>query len=149
MSAKIPNNGKTILSSNGDGKLLSSIYTVFGKDYAKNMTEVSFEEAGFKVTGYVGNYLLARKDRRHQMFFVNTRNILSRIMSAAVSEAYKNTIMTGRFPVCVLKAEVDPKFVDVNVHPGKTEVKFASEQDIYEQSRKIIIKWNETKVDID
>lgn len=125
------NNGKTILSSNGDGKLLSSIYTVFGKDYAKNMTEVSFEEAGFKVTGYVGNSLLARKDRRHQMFFVNTRNILSRIMSAAVSEAYKNTIMTGRFPVCVLKAEVDPKFVDVNVHPSKIEVRFADEKKVY------------------
>lgn len=125
------NNGKTVLASNGDGKLLSSIYTVFGKDYAKNMTEVSFEEAGFKVTGFVGNSLLARKDRRHQMFFVNTRNILSRIMSAAVSEAYKNTIMTGRFPVCVLKAEVDPKFVDVNVHPSKIEVRFADEKKVY------------------
>lgn len=125
------NNGKTVLSSNGDGKLISSIYTVFGKDYTKNMTEVFYEEAGFKVTGFVGNSLLARKDRRHQVFFVNSRNILSRIMSAAVSEAYKNTIMTGRFPVCVLKAEMDPKFVDVNVHPSKIEVRFADEKKVY------------------
>ncbi len=125
------NNGKTVLSSNGDGNLLSSIYTVFGKDYAKNMTEVCYKEAGFTVTGYVGNSRLARKDRRHQMFFVNTRNIMSRVMSAAVSEAYKNTVMTGRYPVCVLKAEVDPKSVDVNVHPAKIEVRFADEKQVY------------------
>lgn len=125
------NNGKTVLSSNGDGKLISSIYTVFGKDYARNMTEVCYEEAGFKVTGYVGNSRLARKDRRHQMFFVNTRNIMSRVMSAAVSEAYKNTVMTGRYPVCILKAEVDPKTVDVNVHPAKIEVRFADEKQVY------------------
>lgn len=125
------NNGKAVLSSPGDGKLLSSIYTVFGRDYARNMTEVYYEEAGFVVTGYVGNSRLARKDRRHQMFFVNSRNIMSRIMSAAVSEAYKNTVMTGRFPVCVLKAEVEPKAVDVNVHPAKTEVRFADEKQVY------------------
>jgi len=125
------NNGKTVLSSNGDGKLLSSIYTVFGKDYAKNMTEVFYEEQGFKVTGYIGNSRLARKDRRHQLFFVNARNIMSRVMSAAVSEAYKNTVMTGHFPVCVLKAEVDPKTVDVNVHPAKIEVRFADEKQVY------------------
>ncbi len=125
------NNGRTVLSSRGDGNLLSSIYTVFGKDYSKNMIEVNYEEPGFKVSGYVGNSRLARKDRRHQMFFVNTRNILSRIMSAAVSEAYKNTVMTGHFPVCVLKTEVDPKVVDVNVHPAKIEVRFADEKKVY------------------
>ena len=128
---KYINNGKTVLSSSGDGKLLGSIYTVFGRDYANNMTEVCYEDGGFKVTGYVGNSRLARKDRRHQMFFVNSRNIMSRIMSGAVSEAYKNTVMTGRYPVCVLKAEVDPKYVDVNVHPAKIEVRFADEKQVY------------------
>ncbi len=128
---KYINNGKTVLSSSGDGKLLGSIYTVFGRDYANNMTEVCYEDGGFRVTGYVGNSRLARKDRRHQMFFVNSRNIMSRIMSGAVSEAYKNTVMTGRYPVCVLKAEVDPKYVDVNVHPAKTEVRFADEKQVY------------------
>ncbi len=128
---KYINNGKTVLSSSGDGKLLGSIYTVFGRDYANNMTEVCYEDGGFRVTGYVGNSRLARKDRRHQMFFVNSRNIMSRIMSAAVSEAYKNTVMTGRYPVCILKAEVDPRYVDVNVHPAKTEVRFADEKQVY------------------
>lgn len=128
---KYINNGKTMLSSNGDGKLINSIYTVFGKDYAKNMTEVCYEENGFKVTGFVGNSRLSRKDRRHQIFFVNTRNIQSKIMSAAVSEAYKSTVMTGHFPVCVLKAELDSKAVDVNVHPAKIEVRFADEKNVY------------------
>jgi DNA mismatch repair protein MutL len=128
---KYINNGKTMLSSNGDGKLINSIYTVFGKDYAKNMTEVCYEENDFKVTGFVGNSRLSRKDRRHQIFFVNTRNIQSKIMSAAVSEAYKSTVMTGHFPVCVLKAELDSKAVDVNVHPAKIEVRFADEKNVY------------------
>ena len=125
------NNGKTVLSSNGDGKLLSAIHTVFGKEYMQNMTEVCYEEDGFKITGYVGNSRLSRKDRRHQIFFVNSRNIQSRIMGSAVSEAYKSTVMTGHFPVCVLKAEVNFRDVDVNVHPSKIEVRFADEKRVY------------------
>ncbi len=131
ISFKYINNGKTVLTSSGDGKLLSSIYTVFGGDYAKNMTEVFYEENGFKVEGYIGNSRLARKDRRHQVFFVNSRNIMSKIMSGAVSEAYKNTVMTGRYPVCVLKVHTHPSFVDVNVHPAKIEVRFSDEKKTY------------------
>lgn len=131
ISFKYINNGKTVLTSSGDGKLLSSIYTVFGGDYAKNMTEVFYEENGFKVEGYIGNSRLARKDRRHQIFFVNSRNIISKIMMGAVSEAYKNTVMTGRYPVCVLKVHIHPSFVDVNVHPAKIEVRFSDEKKTY------------------
>lgn len=131
ISIRFINNGKTIINSNGDGKLLSSVYTVFGKDYAKNMREVCYEEPPFKVTGCIGNANLARKDRRHQIFFVNKRNIVCKIMSAAVSEAFKNTVMTGRFPVCILNVELDPSLVDVNVHPTKMEVRFSEEKGIY------------------
>lgn len=125
------NNGKTVLKSSGDGKLISSIYTVFGADYTKNMTAVSYEENGVSVEGYIGNSRIARKDRRHQIFFVNSRNIISRVMSAAVGEAFKNSLMTGRFPVCILKAELDPKTLDVNVHPAKVEVRFQDEKKVY------------------
>jgi len=125
------NGGKTVLSSSGDGKLISAIYAVFGKDYAKNMKEVHFEEDGFCVTGYVGNSRIARKDRRHQIFYVNSRNIMSKVMSAAVSEAYKSVVTTGHFPVCVLTVECDNSVVDVNVHPAKTEVRFADEKKVY------------------
>ena len=125
------NNGKTVLKSSGDGKLISAIYTVLGRDYAKNMTEVCYEEDGIKVTGFVGNSSISRKDRRHQIFFVNSRNIMSRVISTAVGEAYKNTLMTGRFPVCVLKTELDAHLLDVNVHPAKIEVRFSDDKKIY------------------
>ena len=125
------NGGKTVLSSSGDGKLINAIYTVFGKQYAENMTEVSFSEEGFRVHGYVGTQAIARKDRRHQFFFVNSRNIMSAVMSSAVSEAFKTSVMTGHYPVCVLKVETDPVNVDVNVHPAKTEVRFADEKKVY------------------
>ena len=131
ISVQYINNGKTILKSSGDGKLLGSIYTVFGNDYSKNMTEVSYTDENMTVTGFIGNSYLARKDRRHQIFFINSRNIVCKIMSAAVSEAYKNTVMTGRFPVCILKVELSPKLVDVNVHPTKMEVRFSEEKKIY------------------
>ena len=125
------NNGKTVLSSSGDGKLLSAIYTVFGRDYMKNMQEVSYSDDSMSVTGYIGNQRLARKDRRHQIFFVNSRNISCRLMNMAVGEAFTNTVMTGRFPVCVLKIEVNPRLVDVNVHPTKMEVRFSEEKKVY------------------
>lgn len=128
---KYINNGKALLSSPGDGRLISAIYAVFGKDYASNMKEVCFDEDGFCVTGYVGNGKIARKDRRHQIFYVNSRNIMSKVMSAAVSEAYKSVITTGHFPVCVLTVECDTSGVDVNVHPAKTEVRFADEKKVY------------------
>lgn len=131
IAVKFINNGKTVLNSNGYKSLLNSIYTVFGRDYSKNMIKVDYSDDSMKVTGYIGNSRLARKDRRHQIFFINTRNITCRIMSAAVSEAYKNTLMTGRFPVCILKAEIDPHRVDVNVHPTKMEVRFSDEKRIY------------------
>ena len=131
ISVQFINNGKTVLHSSGDGNLLNSIYAVFGRDYSKNMIEVNYSDETMKVTGYIGNSHLARKDRRHQIFFINSRNIVCRIMSAAVSEAYKNSVMTGRFPVCILKAEVLPQMVDVNVHPTKMEVRFSEEKRVY------------------
>lgn len=131
ISVRFINNGKTVITSNGSGKLIGSIYTVFGKDYANNMREVNYADEPFKVTGFIGNSRLARKDRRHQIFFVNDRNISCKIMSAAVSEAYKNTVMIGKFPVCVLNVHLDPNLVDVNVHPTKMEVRFSEEKRIY------------------
>ena len=128
---KYINGDKTVLSSPGDGNLLNAIYSVFGKEYADNMKEVSYSEDGFSVHGYVGNASISRKDRRHQFFFVNSRNIMSKIMSSAVSEAFKTSVMVGHYPVCVLKADTDPRNVDVNVHPAKIEVRFWDEKKVY------------------
>lgn len=131
VSIKFINNGKTVISSTGDGKLISCIYTVFGKDYARNMQEINFSDEMVSVTGYIGNSSISRKDRRHQIFYINNRNVSSKIVSMALSEAFKNTLMTGKFPVAVINISLNTSFVDVNVHPTKMEVRFSDDKKIY------------------
>lgn len=125
------NNGKTVVRSQGDGKLINAIYAVFGKDYARNMTYIDYSDENVKISGYIGNASIARKDRRHQIFYINGRNISSKLLSSAVSEACKNTLMTGKFPVVVLSVELSTSFVDVNVHPTKMEVRFSDDKKMY------------------
>lgn len=124
-------NGRTAYRSQGDGQLLPVIHTVLGREYAKGMLPVDYREDAITITGYVGNFSLTRSDRRHQLFFLNGRNINSRMLSAAVSEGYKNAMMIGKFPVCVLHITMPPALVDVNVHPTKLEVRFSDEKQIY------------------
>ncbi len=124
-------NGKNVLSSSGDGNPLSAIRAVFGRDYISHMNEVNYEEDGIKVTGHIGTNALARKDRRQQVFFINGRYVRSRIISSALSEAYQNVMMVGKFPVAVLFLEVSGSFVDVNVHPTKIEVRFSDDKKVY------------------
>lgn len=132
VSIKLIRDGKEVLFSPGDNTLKNSVHAVFGKDVANNMAEVSYAKDGIKVTGLTGKNNLSRPNRLMQVFFINGRYIVNKVISAALTEAYKNELMTGKFPVAVLNIEIDPSLVDVNVHPTKTEVKFASEQAIYE-----------------
>lgn len=122
--------GKPELTTPGDGKLLSAIYAAMGRSSAKEMVEVKSTSGGVTVTGYVGKPTASRGSRSYQHFFVNGRYVKSRMMASALEEAYKNQIMVGRFPICVLHVTVPPTAVDVNVHPAKTEVKFLREGDV-------------------
>jgi len=131
VAVKLIVNGKTTISSPGDGNVMSSIKTVFGRDYVGHMNELSYSEDGIKVTGYVGTNALARKDRRQQVFFINGRYVKSKIISAALSEAYQNTMMVGKYPVAVISITVSGAFVDVNVHPTKIEVRFSDDKKVY------------------
>lgn len=124
--------GKPEFSTPGDGKLLSVIYAVMGRQTAKEMTEVQGSSQGVTVRGYVGKPTANRGSRSYQHFFVNGRYVKSKMMAAALEEAYKNQIMVGRFPICVLHISVAPEVVDVNVHPAKTEVKFLREGDVFD-----------------
>lgn len=124
--------GKPELSTPGDGRLISAIYSAMGRTAAKDMVEVKYEAAGIRLTGYAGKPTASRGSRSFQHFFVNGRYVKSRMMASALEEAYKNQIMTGRFPICVLHLEVAPTAVDVNVHPAKTEVKFLREGDVFD-----------------
>ena len=128
---KLINNGKTVVSSSGDGKLLTSVYTVYGKELSDNMLPVDYQSDGIRVSGYCGNASAARKDRRRQIFFINGRCVNGKILSGALSEAYRNSVMAGKFPSAVLNIDVSAAFVDVNVHPTKSEVRFSDDKKVY------------------
>lgn len=132
VSIRLIKDGKDVLFSPGDNTLKNAVHAVYGKDIAGSVTEVEYTKNGVRIYGLTGKNNLSRPNRLMQVFFINGRFVVSRTLLSAVSEAYKNELMIGRFPVCMLFVEVDPSLVDVNVHPSKTEVKFSSDQDIYE-----------------
>lgn len=132
ISFRFINNGKEQLFSSGDGNPVNSIYSVYGRDYAKAMLAVDYKSDNIKISGMIGKGTLARPNRNFQSFFVNSRYIKSPLIIRAVEEAYKNQIMIGKFPVAVLNIELNPASIDINVHPTKLEVKFSDEKAIYE-----------------
>ena len=124
--------GQEQLVTAGDGQLLSAVYAVFGRQAAKEMIPVDSRWEKTAVTGFVSLPTASRGNRSGQLFYVNGRHVKSKTMTAALEEAYRNQIMTGRFPSCVLNIEIPLTSVDVNVHPAKTEVRFLSEKSIFD-----------------
>ena len=123
--------GKQILSTPGTGGLESATYCVYGRDCAK-MVKVDSRWEGYSLSGFVSRPTDARPSRNLQTFFVNGRPVKSRILVSALEEAYRNQIMVGKFPACVLHLNLPAGAVDVNVHPAKTEVKFLSEKAVFD-----------------
>ncbi len=124
--------GKEQFSTSGDGNLKNAILNIYGIDHAKGVLEVDHTEQGVTVSGVVGKAELARGNRTRQTLFVNGRYIKNHVVSKIVEEAYRNVLMTGKFPFFVLNIQLAPSLVDVNVHPAKTEIKFANEKEIYD-----------------
>ena len=123
--------GKQVLSTPGTGGLQAAMYCVYGRDCAK-MVGVESRWEGYTLTGYVSLPTDARPSRSLQTFFVNDRPGKSNLLIAALEEAYRNQIMVGKFPACVLHLRLPASAVDVNVHPAKTEVKFLSEKAVFD-----------------
>ena len=123
--------GKQVLSTPGTGGLQAAMYCVFRRDCAK-MVSVESRWEGYTLTGYVSLPTDARPSRSLQTFFVNDRPVKSKLLIAALEEAYRNQIMVGKFPACVLHLRLPASAVDVNVHPAKTEVKFLSEKAVFD-----------------
>ena len=119
--------GKQVLATPGTGGLEAAVYCVYGRESAQ-MIPVDSSWDHYRITGYVSKPTDARPSRSLQTFFVNGRPVKSRIMMAALEEAYRNQMMVGKFPACVLHLQLPATAVDVNVHPAKTEVKFLSEK---------------------
>ena len=120
-----------MLSTPGTGGLQAAMYCVFGRDCAR-MVSVESRWEGYTLTGYVSLPTDARPSRSLQTFFVNDRPVKSKLLIAALEEAYRNQIMVGKFPACVLHLRLPASAVDVNVHPAKTEVKFLSEKAVFD-----------------
>ena len=131
VSFKFIKDGAEALHTPGDGKLNSAVYAALGRDFAKGLVEVSGRGGDIGVSGFVTKPLWGRGSRGMQIFFVNGRFIKSQLLTAALEEAYRNQIMKGKFPGCVLSVTMPVTAVDVNVHPAKTQVKFARERDVF------------------
>ena len=132
ISFRFIRDGKQTLITSGNGDLKSAVYSVFGKEFSSGLIDVDYSVNNMRVTGVVTKPSASRKSRAMQYFIINSRPVKCQTAMAALEQAYKNSIMVGRFPGCVLNIECDNSFVDVNVHPAKIEVRFANERPVFE-----------------
>ena len=132
LSIRFIRDGQELLHTTGDGKLHSAIYSIWGRELANGMVSMDSKWESTRVCGFVSKPTVTRGNRNYQVFFVNGRYIKSKLLSAALEEAYQNQIMVGRMPACVLHLTLPANQVDVNVHPAKTEVRFLSERAVFD-----------------
>jgi len=132
ISFKLIRDGSEVLHTPGDGKLLSAVYAAMGRDFARGLMEVRGSGGEVKVTGYVTSPASGHGTRGRQVFFVNGRVVKSQLLTAALEEAYRNRLLKGKFPGCVIHVSLPADRVDVNVHPAKTVVKFVSDKEVFD-----------------
>ena len=132
ISVRFIKDGKEQMCTPGNGDLHACIHAVYGREFAETLLPVEYSLNGIAVHGFVSKPFCARGSNSMQHFFVNNRYIKSRSGAAALNEAYKNAVMVGKYPACVLFLEVQPSAVDVNVHPAKTEVRFSNEKAVFD-----------------
>ena len=132
ISFKLIIDGSVKFETAGDGELKNTIYAIFGREFASKLIAVSSEMDGVEVRGYIGRSDNFKANRNFQNFFINGRYVKSRTASAAIEQAYSSYIPSEKFPCCILNIIVNPRAVDVNVHPAKLEVKFSSEKPVFD-----------------
>ena len=132
VSFKLLRDRQEVLHTPGDGELLSAIYAALGRDFAKGLLPVDGGSGDVRAKGYVTSPAAGHGTRARQLFFVNGRLVKSQLLTAAVEEAYRNRLLKGKFPGCVLHLSLPVSEVDVNVHPAKTVVKFAAEKAVFD-----------------
>ena len=132
ISFKFIRDNKVELLSAGDGKTYSAVYSVFGREFASSLVPVDYTWKGIHIGGFTVRPLESKSNRKFQNFFVNSRYIKSLACSCALEDAYRNQIMVGKFPACVLYIDIAPDTIDVNVHPTKIQVRFSNESLMHE-----------------
>lgn len=129
---KLISNGKRIINTVGDGKLSTAVYNIFGKEIHEELQSVSYEQDGIRVVGVVGSPKISRSTRQYEYVYINTRFVKDKTITTAIEKAFDQNLNIGKFPFAVLNVEVNPNFVDVNVHPAKLEVKFENETKVFD-----------------
>jgi len=132
VSFKFIRDGVLKLNTPGDCDLLSAVYAVYGKNFAKGLIKLQYNSGLISIDGLITKPEYSRANRSMQNFFINKRFVKSRTCAAALEEAYKGAIMVGKFPACILNLTIEPHTVDVNVHPAKIEVRFENEKTIFD-----------------
>ena len=144
VAIKLINSGKTVIQTRGTGKLTDVIYAIYGLETMENSLEVDYTYEDYKVTGVIGKPVIAKNNRAGQMFFVNNRYVKDKTLSAATEAGFKGLITVGKYGFAILNIEMDPKKVDVNVHPAKLEVRFQEEnlvfKSIYHAIKETLLK---------
>lgn len=151
ISVRCTRDGEEEFFTPGDGRDDSAVYSLLGREIANTMLPVNSSEDAVSVQGFVSSPSAGRGNRSQQYFYCNGRFIKSALLQAAVEQAYKNTLLTGRFPACVIFLELSRGAVDVNVHPAKTEVKFSDEKRVFDmvyQTVKAALEGEEKPVEI-
>ena len=146
VAIKLINTGKITIQTTGSGKLEDVIYSIYGKEIAQNLLPVEYEFEDMKVTGVIGKPAIARSNRSNQLFFVNKRFIKDKTLTSAAEQAFKGLVTIGKHGFLVLNIDMDPKKVDVNVHPTKLEVRFQEDgkvfKAIYNSIKQALLKYD-------
>ena len=131
IAIKLSNENKMIIQTTGNGDLKTTIYNIYGKEMTDGLIEVDYIYEDIKVKGFVGKPEIARGNRTNQIFFINKRYIKDKTLSAGTEQAFKGLLPIGKYGVLVLNLDIDPKKIDVNVHPTKLEIRFQEEQKVF------------------
>ena len=132
ISIRFINAGQNKLYTSGNGRLKDLIYTIYGREISSNVLEIHYECPLFSVTGYLGKPIISRGNRTFENYYINGRFVKSRLIAAAIEQAYKPFMMQHRYPFTVLHIKIQPELIDVNVHPAKMEVRFQRENEVYD-----------------
>ena len=124
------NNGNVVFSTSGDGDRLNIVSRVFPSIDVRNLTPVGYSEGNMRLTGYISTPAMSRTSRTGQIFFVNGRSVVSKVMDRGVSDGYRERLFEGRYPVALLFMDMAFGDLDVNIHPNKREVRFDDEKEV-------------------
>lgn len=131
VSFQFINNGQTKIHTSGNGNLKDVIYHIYGREIAMNLIEISAEQRGMKISGFLGKPIITRGNRNYENYFINGRYIKNQIVAKAIEDAYKDFSMQHKYPFTVLHLEMPGENIDVNVHPTKMELRFSNQQEVY------------------